>query len=111
MGPELGGSIGLIFAFANAVAVAMHTVGFAETVQSIMQVGFAHSVIFTLSQFPLCLKLSFLIPPQESGTSMVDPLNDIRIIGVITVTCLLAISLAGMEWESKVCVRNKKLLF
>lgn len=39
---------------------------------------------------------------------MVDPLNDIRIIGVITVTCLLAISLAGMEWESKVCVRIKE---
>lgn len=39
MGPELGGSIGLIFAFANAVAVAMHTVGFAETVQALMQVG------------------------------------------------------------------------
>ncbi|KAI1890012.1 hypothetical protein AGOR_G00168820 [Albula goreensis] len=74
LGPELGGSIGLIFAFANAVAVAMHTVGFAETVQSLM---------------------------QENGASMVDPINDIRIIGVITVTCLLAISLAGMEWESK----------
>uniref|UniRef100_A0A8C7MND1 Solute carrier family 12 member 3 n=1 Tax=Oncorhynchus kisutch TaxID=8019 RepID=A0A8C7MND1_ONCKI len=74
LGPELGGSIGLIFAFANAVAVAMHTVGFAETVQALMQ----------------------------SGASIVDPINDIRIIGVITVTCLLAISLAGMEWEAKV---------
>uniref|UniRef100_A0A8C7RK35 Solute carrier family 12 member 3 n=1 Tax=Oncorhynchus mykiss TaxID=8022 RepID=A0A8C7RK35_ONCMY len=74
LGPELGGSIGLIFAFANAVAVAMHTVGFAETVQALM---------------------------QESGASIVDPINDIRIIGVITVTCLLAISLAGMEWEAK----------
>lgn len=31
-----------------------------------------------------------------------DPINDIRIIGVVTVTVLLAISLAGMEWESKV---------
>uniref|UniRef100_A0A671M7G5 Solute carrier family 12 member 3 n=1 Tax=Sinocyclocheilus anshuiensis TaxID=1608454 RepID=A0A671M7G5_9TELE len=74
LGPELGGSIGLIFAFANAVAVAMHTVGFAETVQVLM---------------------------QESDVSMVDRLNDICIIGVITVTCLLAISMAGMEWESK----------
>ncbi|XP_056334409.1 solute carrier family 12 member 3 [Danio aesculapii] len=74
LGPELGGSIGLIFAFANAVAVAMHTVGFAETVQVLM---------------------------QETEVSMVDKLNDIRIIGVITVTCLLAISMAGMEWESK----------
>uniref|UniRef100_A0A4W4H8H2 Solute carrier family 12 member 3 n=1 Tax=Electrophorus electricus TaxID=8005 RepID=A0A4W4H8H2_ELEEL len=74
LGPELGGSIGLIFAFANAVAVAMHTVGFAETVQALM---------------------------QENGSTMVNPINDIRIIGVITITCLLAISLAGMEWESK----------
>uniref|UniRef100_A0A3B4BI25 Uncharacterized protein n=1 Tax=Periophthalmus magnuspinnatus TaxID=409849 RepID=A0A3B4BI25_9GOBI len=74
LGPELGGSIGLIFAFANAVAVAMHTVGFAETVTDLM---------------------------SEHGAVMVDKLNDIRIIGVITVTCLLGISLAGMAWESK----------
>lgn len=40
--------------------------------------------------------------PQEYGTPIVDPTNDIRIIGVVTVTVLLAISLAGMEWESKV---------
>ncbi|XP_042545841.1 solute carrier family 12 member 3 isoform X1 [Dipodomys spectabilis] len=74
LGPELGGSIGLIFAFANAVGVAMHTVGFAETVRDLL---------------------------QEYDTPIVDPINDIRIIGVVTVTVLLAISLAGMEWESK----------
>ncbi|XP_006011463.1 solute carrier family 12 member 3-like [Latimeria chalumnae] len=74
LGPELGGSIGLIFAFANAVAVAMHTVGFAETVRDML---------------------------IEYGTTIVDPTNDIRIIGVITVTILLGISLAGMEWEAK----------
>lgn len=33
---------------------------------------------------------------------MVDELNDIRIIGCITVVLLLAISVAGMEWEAKV---------
>uniref|UniRef100_A0A4W6ERH0 Solute carrier family 12 member 3 n=1 Tax=Lates calcarifer TaxID=8187 RepID=A0A4W6ERH0_LATCA len=74
LGPELGGSIGLIFAFANAVAVAMHTVGFAETVTDLM---------------------------RENGAVMVDRTNDIRIIGIITVTCLLGISMAGMAWESK----------
>uniref|UniRef100_A0A3Q2R2Y0 Solute carrier family 12 member 3 n=1 Tax=Fundulus heteroclitus TaxID=8078 RepID=A0A3Q2R2Y0_FUNHE len=74
LGPELGGSIGLIFAFANAVAVAMHTVGFAETVTDLM---------------------------REHGAIMVDRTNDIRIIGIITVTCLLGISMAGMAWESK----------
>uniref|UniRef100_A0A7N8XP61 Solute carrier family 12 member 3 n=1 Tax=Mastacembelus armatus TaxID=205130 RepID=A0A7N8XP61_9TELE len=75
LGPELGGSIGLIFAFANAVAVAMHTVGFAETVADLM---------------------------RENGAVMVDRTNDIRIIGIITVTCLLGISMAGMAWESKI---------
>ncbi|KAF7656502.1 hypothetical protein LDENG_00040500 [Lucifuga dentata] len=74
LGPELGGSIGLIFAFANAVAVAMHTVGFAETVRDLM---------------------------HDNGAVIVDQTNDIRIIGIITVTCLLGISLAGMAWESK----------
>lgn len=40
LGPEFGGSIGLIFAFANAVAVAMYVVGFAETVVDLMKVCF-----------------------------------------------------------------------
>lgn len=57
LGPELGGSIGLIFAFANAVAVAMHTVGFAETVTDLMRVSIiflvtdaAFTVIYTTGQ-------------------------------------------------------------
>uniref|UniRef100_A0A8C8B453 Solute carrier family 12 member 1 n=1 Tax=Otus sunia TaxID=257818 RepID=A0A8C8B453_9STRI len=74
LGPEFGGSIGLIFAFANAVAVAMYVVGFAETVVQLL---------------------------KESDTLMVDESNDIRIIGTITVVCLLGISVAGMEWEAK----------
>lgn len=39
---------------------------------------------------------------KENGAVMVDKTNDIRIIGIITVTCLLGISMAGMAWESKV---------
>ncbi|KAK6476761.1 solute carrier family 12 member 1-like [Huso huso] len=39
LGPEFGGSIGLIFAFANAVAVAMYVVGFAETVVDLLKVS------------------------------------------------------------------------
>ncbi|XP_061607581.1 solute carrier family 12 member 1 [Phyllopteryx taeniolatus] len=74
LGPEFGGSIGLIFAFANAVAVAMYVVGFAETVVDLL---------------------------KEYDVLMVDPLNDIRIVGVITVVLLLGISVAGMEWEAK----------
>lgn len=39
---------------------------------------------------------------QDHSVIMVDQLNDIRIIGCITVVLLLGISLAGMEWEAKV---------
>nr|AIL54060.1 NKCC2 [Sciaenops ocellatus] len=74
LGPEFGGSIGLIFAFANAVAVSMYVVGFAETVVELL---------------------------KDNNAIMVDELNDIRIIGCITVVLLLAISVAGMEWEAK----------
>lgn len=43
LGPEFGGSIGLIFAFANAVAVAMYVVGFAETVVELLAVSLCAS--------------------------------------------------------------------
>uniref|UniRef100_A0A8C5I4V5 Solute carrier family 12 member 2 n=1 Tax=Gouania willdenowi TaxID=441366 RepID=A0A8C5I4V5_GOUWI len=74
LGPEFGGSIGLIFAFANAVAVAMYVVGFAETVVELLKV---------------------------IDAIMTDEINDVRIIGTITVILLLGISVAGMEWEAK----------
>ncbi|XP_015676880.1 solute carrier family 12 member 2 [Protobothrops mucrosquamatus] len=74
LGPEFGGAIGLIFAFANAVAVAMYVVGFAETFVDLL---------------------------EEHELLMLDPNNDIRIIGAITIVVLLGISLAGMEWEAK----------
>uniref|UniRef100_A0A672I4U1 Solute carrier family 12 member 2 n=1 Tax=Salarias fasciatus TaxID=181472 RepID=A0A672I4U1_SALFA len=74
LGPEFGGSIGLIFAFANAVAVAMYVVGFAETVVELL---------------------------KGVDAVMTDEVNDIRIIGTITVILLLGISVAGMEWEAK----------
>ncbi|KAL4618290.1 solute carrier family 12 member 3-like [Arapaima gigas] len=74
LGPELGGPIGLVFSFANALACALNTVGFAETVRDLL---------------------------KEHDAVIVDPVNDVRIVGVATVTLLLLISLAGMEWESK----------
>ncbi|XP_072928176.1 solute carrier family 12 member 2 isoform X2 [Hemitrygon akajei] len=74
LGPEFGGAIGLIFAFANAVAVAMYVVGFAETVRDLL---------------------------VEHNAIMIDEINDIRIVGTITIVVLFGISVAGMEWEAK----------
>lgn len=75
LGPEFGGAIGLIFALANAVAVAMYVVGFAETVQAVL---------------------------GRTGLLIVDSgMNDIRIISCATVVVLLGIAVIGTEWESK----------
>ncbi|XP_070543648.1 solute carrier family 12 member 2-like isoform X2 [Ptychodera flava] len=74
LGPEFGGAIGLIFSLANAVAVAMYVVGFAETVRDLM---------------------------KEHNVKIVDDINDIRIIGIITVVLLLGVALVGMAWEAR----------
>ena len=50
LGPEYGGSIGVIFSIANAVAVAMYVVGFAETVRDLLRVSitwYKAGLIFT----------------------------------------------------------------
>ncbi|KAH9426423.1 hypothetical protein DERP_010992 [Dermatophagoides pteronyssinus] len=75
LGPEFGGSIGIIFSLANAVAVAMYTVGFAETVRD--HLGQYGKMIF------------------DGG------LNDIRLVSSITVIVLLGIVYIGTEWEAQ----------
>ena len=37
LGPEWGGSIGIIFAIANAINCSLNVVGFSQTLQSIME--------------------------------------------------------------------------
>ncbi|XP_041465000.1 solute carrier family 12 member 3-like [Lytechinus variegatus] len=75
LGPEFGGSIGLIFSVANTIAVAMYVVGFSETVALLL---------------------------KEYDAQMVSLVNDVRIIGMITIVILLAILFIGMAWEAKV---------
>lgn len=76
LGPEFGGSIGLIFSLANAVACAMYVVGFCESMVSLL-----HS-----------LDLQII----DGGK------QDVRIIGCVTIAILLIIVVVGMEWEAKV---------
>ncbi|XP_033219683.1 bumetanide-sensitive sodium-(potassium)-chloride cotransporter [Belonocnema kinseyi] len=75
LGPEFGGSIGIIFSLANAVACAMYVVGFCE------------SLVDLLRRYESCI--------IDCSSA------DVRIIGVITVALLLAIVMIGMEWEAK----------
>lgn len=75
LGPEFGGSIGLIFAIANAVACAMYVVGFCEALNSLL---------------------------GSLGASIVDGgVQDVRIVGTVTMVVLTGIVLIGMEWEAK----------
>lgn len=76
LGPEFGGSIGLIFSLANAVAVAMYIVGFCESLLDLLRNSFDIQIIDGAVQ-------------------------DTRIIGSITVVILLIIVVIGMEWEAK----------
>ncbi|KAJ3641069.1 hypothetical protein Zmor_027592 [Zophobas morio] len=75
LGPEFGGSIGLIFALANAVACAMYVVGFCESLGSLL---------------------------GTHGLSIIDGgVQDVRIVGAITIVVLTIIVVVGMEWEAK----------
>lgn len=85
LGPEFGGSIGLIFSLANAVACAMYVVGFCESLRDLLK--------------------SFDLPPIVGGV------NDVRIIGCITMVVLTVIVVVGMEWEAKVTTHQWKKIF
>ncbi|KAK6755985.1 hypothetical protein RB195_014400 [Necator americanus] len=75
LGPEFGGSIGLIFSVANAVGAAMYIVGFAETVRDLL---------------------------REAGLRIIDAdMWDVRIVGFATCVVLMAVVFIGTEFESK----------
>ncbi|RCN27617.1 amino acid permease [Ancylostoma caninum] len=75
LGPEFGGSIGLIFSVANAVGAAMYIVGFAETVRDLL---------------------------RESSLHIIDAdMWDVRIVGFATCIVLMGIVFIGTAFESK----------
>ena len=77
LGPEFGGSIGIIFAIANAMDCSLNVVGFSQAVQDMMF--------------------------EYGGVIIVDGAdNDIRIIGTLTLIFICAICGLGAQYETKV---------
>ncbi|XP_073989263.1 sodium potassium chloride cotransporter [Rhodnius prolixus] len=75
LGPEFGASVGIILAFANAVAASMNTIGFCNSLNDLL---------------------------KESSLKIVDGgVNDTRIVGVVAILIMVIICAVGMEWESK----------
>lgn len=75
LGPEFGASVGVVFAFANAVAASMNTIGFCDSLNDLL---------------------------RTYGLKIVDGgVNDVRIIGMIALVIMIVICAVGMEWEVK----------
>ncbi|XP_042225259.1 bumetanide-sensitive sodium-(potassium)-chloride cotransporter-like isoform X3 [Homarus americanus] len=75
LGPELGGAIGLLFSLATAVAASMYVVGFCESLNDLL---------------------------GSHGLQVIDgDVNDVRLVGSITLVVLFAICVIGMEWEAR----------
>ncbi|XP_046651512.1 solute carrier family 12 member 3-like isoform X1 [Daphnia pulicaria] len=76
LGPEFGGSIGIIFAIANAMDCSLNVVGFAQALQDMML--------------------------EYGGVIIIDGAdNDIRIIGTVTMIFITAICGLGSQYETK----------
>ncbi|XP_026493445.2 bumetanide-sensitive sodium-(potassium)-chloride cotransporter-like [Vanessa tameamea] len=75
LGAELGASVGIIFAFANAVAASMNTIGFCESLNDLLKY--------------------FDVKIIDNG------MNDVRIVGTIALFVMSVISAFGMDWETK----------
>lgn len=67
--------MGIVFAFANAVAASMNTIGFCNSLNDL------------LSTYDLKI--------IDGG------INDVRIVGVSAIFVMILICAVGMEWESK----------
>lgn len=84
LGPEFGGAIGLMFTLANSIAVAMYTIGFAESLLDMCEAyipGWTGIVDHDFTVFRT---------------------NDVRIIGCGTIVLILVLAMVGMDWVTRV---------
>ncbi|KAF2343934.1 Amino acid permease/ SLC12A domain, partial [Trinorchestia longiramus] len=77
LGPEFGGSIGLMFTIANSIAVSTYVIGFVESLQDMLFDYFDVTMI-------------------DGGV------NDIRAVGTGVLIALMALAIVGMDWVTRV---------
>ncbi|XP_018012761.2 LOW QUALITY PROTEIN: solute carrier family 12 member 2-like, partial [Hyalella azteca] len=78
LGPEFGGSIGLMFTVANSIAVATYIIGFVNSLQDMLYYDFDETVIIDRD------------------------LNDVRAVGTGVLFALMALAIVGMDWVTRV---------
>lgn len=75
LGPEFGASVGVVFAFANAVAASMNTIGFCDSLNNLL---------------------------KTNGMKILDNgVNDTRIVGSVALLVMVLICAIGMDWEAQ----------
>lgn len=75
LGPEFGASLGVVFAFANAVAASMNTIGFCDSLNDLLKVN---------------------------GLKIIDNgVMDTRIVGSVALLLMVIICAVGMDWEAQ----------
>ncbi|XP_050079227.1 bumetanide-sensitive sodium-(potassium)-chloride cotransporter-like [Anopheles maculipalpis] len=75
LGPEFGGAVGIVLAFANSVSASMNTIGFCSSLNQLLG--------------------SFGVKIVDGG------MNDMRIVGSVTILIMVIICTVGMDWETK----------
>jgi hypothetical protein len=127
LGPEFGGAIGILFSLANATAVALHLIGFAETLFGIYN-GTARGIPYppppeyyggitcpciNVNGIESCPSAIGAFHSERYGllantTALYSAsflthcgLWDERLIAILSLTLLICIALVGVEWVVK----------
>lgn len=122
LGPEFGASVGIVFAFANAVAASMNTIGFCSSLNDLLskykcwiRVCYALEIRISFPKrahlkithrfflvFLFLFSLLNVYFTEEFNAKIIDNgENDIRIVGAIALAVMIFICAVGMEWETK----------
>ena len=82
LGPEFGGAIGVMFTLVNSIAVAVYLIGFCD------------SLLDMLEQYLTGYNGIVAIPSER--------VNDVRLIGSISLVLILGLAIVGMDWVTRV---------